>query len=964
MSASPLRGKGIWAWRRAGDELGRAIGIAQQTSATHILYKVGQGETYYDDSASAARRITGAGLVPFAWTWLTLDDPEREAQVVLQAFRDGYQGFVFDMEAPCSRKFEAARKLVRALQRADVNPEALFLCSFPNISAHTDLPYTEMLEICRGGLMPMAYGSFFAPGNPTPWEVQARRVIDEWTYGHYEDWCLKWGFRPPLYPVLGPYHDEYGSAPMSPEEFRVWLDRVAANGPTFVSFYTARAIPDALVPLIRDFAPAEGPVEMPIPASVWIAPLEGAVLYAAPDFAASRVRALIYRATAEGAGGVPALMLLAVLLSLAASRPRLTAGLYPFLYAAPLGLIATVYREIPKWGARHASLFAPASFLALAVSWGSVGNIRPRGLRALSAIALTLATLVVGTFLWQADRNLLTNPAYAREDWRAAARYVQENRAPGDIVIISTGSIFPTWLYYAGDEGMLPMPNDPLLDVTHVLTYTEVARQLNAALSSCSPAPCDPSSATCSLRPAPCSVWLVAWLDGVTDPTRLVETMLEDVAREEPVPYFRKLRVRRFLLDRPPDFPLEPPTTDRPDAELLPGIRLWGYTLPEGPHPADQPLSLRAWWVTDDPNRHAGLLYMASFRLRDALGTEWGQDDRIVTDGDYRPERWTPGIPVWGRFFLHLPAGIPPGVYTPTLTLFTKEAAGSIALRPVTITRPASPPEMPGEFTPARAAGGSAPLILMGVHLFRAEGSPCRSINGELFWEVRESLREECRVAVSVGEHREENSLAPASSQALLRPGDRIRSYFQLTFPCRALDLQADLEVRLLRADGTETGGVWYGPPVTVRTERVFAEPTVPYEPVGADFGPGFATLLGYRVDPSPVRAGEPFTVTLIWRAGFTDDVPRSVFVHIAPPDAPAPLAAQHDGWPAGGARPTHTWVWGEIITDPHPLPGLPAGRYQIRVGLYGPDGERMPVALGPESPPDRALSFPLEVLK
>ncbi len=300
MSTSPLRGKGIWAWRRAGDELGQAILLAQQTGGTHILYKVAQAETYYEDSAPAARRITEAGLTPFAWTWLTLDDPEREAQVVVRAFQDGYQGFVFDMEAPCSRKFEAARRLVRALKSAPVNPEALYLCSFPNISAHTDLPYTEMLEICKGGLMPMSYGSFFAPGDPAPWDVQARRVIDEWTYGDYETWCLKWGFRPPLYPILGPYHDEYGSAPTSPEEFQVWLNRLAAYGPTFVSFYTARAIPDALVPLIRDFAPAEGPVEMPIPASVWMAPLEGAVLYAAPDFSAQQTRALIYRSAAEG----------------------------------------------------------------------------------------------------------------------------------------------------------------------------------------------------------------------------------------------------------------------------------------------------------------------------------------------------------------------------------------------------------------------------------------------------------------------------------------------------------------------------------------------------------------------------------------------------------------------------------------------------------------------------------------
>jgi uncharacterized membrane protein len=657
---------------------------------------------------------------------------------------------------------------------------------------------------------------------------------------------------------------------------------------------------------------------------------------------------------AEAAETTAGLMLLAVLLALAVSRPRWVAGLYPFLYAAPLPLIAWLYREIPKWSARHASLFAPATFLALAVAWGSLENARHRGLRAFVALFLTVATLLVGRFLWAADRNLLINPAYARQDWRGAARYVQEHRTPGDVVIISTGSVFPTWLYYAGDEGMLPMPNDPLLDVTHVLTHTGVAQTLNAALASCDPATHDP-------KPAPCGVWLVTWLDGVTDPTRLVETLLQDVAREEPVPPFRGLRVRRFLLDGPPDFPLEPPTTERPDAELLPGIRLWGYSLPEGPHPADRPLELRVWWTTDDPKPHEGLLYMASFRLRDGLGIEWGQDDRIVTDGDYRPERWPPGTPILGRFFLHLPEGIPPGVYTPTLTLFTMEAAKSIALQPISVTFPSSPAEMPGEFTPVRSVGASAPLALLGVHLFQSETAPCRRITGELFWEVIDPLREEYRVVVSADGYREENPLAPADSQALLRPGDRIRSYFQLTFPCRALDLEADLEVRLVRADGSEIGGVWVGPPVAVRTERVFAEPTVPYEPVRAEFGPGFATLVGYRLDPPQVRAGEPFTVTLIWRAGLTDDTPRSVFVHIAPPDAPAPLVAQHDGWPAGGARPTHTWVQGEIINDPHPLPGLPAGKYQIRVGLYVGQ-ERLPVTFGPEALPDRALSLPLEV--
>ncbi|RME34057.1 MAG: phospholipid carrier-dependent glycosyltransferase, partial [Thermoflexia bacterium] len=147
------------------------------------------------------------------------------------------------------------------------------------------------------------------------------------------------------------------------------------------------------------------------------------------------------------------LVLLAAVLALGISRPRLVAGLYPFLYAAPLFLIAHVYRETPKWGARHATFFAPATFLALAVAWGSLENVRRRGLRAPVALFLTVATLLSVRFLWEADRNLLADPAYAREDWRGAARYVQEHRAPNDVVLISTGSAFPTWLYYAGGEG-------------------------------------------------------------------------------------------------------------------------------------------------------------------------------------------------------------------------------------------------------------------------------------------------------------------------------------------------------------------------------------------------------------------------------------------------------------------------------------------------------------------------------
>ncbi len=57
-------------------------------------------------------------------------------------------------------------------------------------------------------------------------------------------------------------------------------------------------------------------------------------------------------------------MLLTSFLALAVSRPHLVAGLYPVLYVLPLGLIALVFRQIPKWGPRHATLFAPGPLLA------------------------------------------------------------------------------------------------------------------------------------------------------------------------------------------------------------------------------------------------------------------------------------------------------------------------------------------------------------------------------------------------------------------------------------------------------------------------------------------------------------------------------------------------------------------------------------------------------------------------
>lgn len=247
-----LHGKGLWIYREG--ELDLALQIAPQIGATHILCKVGQGSAYYSGVRSMAQQVAAAGLTPIGWMWLLLDDPQAEAQVAVRAFQDGFRGFVFDTEAEqCRKRFDQAVRLGDYIQVAGLDLEKIYNCSFPNISHHRDLPYDQMNEYCRGGLMPMSYGSFFASDDSRPPEQQARIVIDEWTYGHYNYWSQRWGYSPPLYPILGPYRDEYGQARMGPAEFQIWLDRLAKYHPSFVSIFRAGVINPALFPLIRGF---------------------------------------------------------------------------------------------------------------------------------------------------------------------------------------------------------------------------------------------------------------------------------------------------------------------------------------------------------------------------------------------------------------------------------------------------------------------------------------------------------------------------------------------------------------------------------------------------------------------------------------------------------------------------------------------------------------------------------------
>jgi hypothetical protein len=98
--------------------------------------------------------------------------------------------------------------------------------------------------------------------------------------------------------------------------------------------------------------------------------------------------------------------------------------------------------------------------------------------------------------------------------------------------------------------------------------------------------------------------------------------------------------------------------------------------------------------------------------------------------------------------------------------------------------------------------------------------------------------------------------------------------------------------------------------------------------------------LLGYHLPKTAWRAGDTIPVRLYWLAQRTPDDNYKVFLHLLrTPDGER--VAQVDEQPILGFGPMTRWDPGELVVDEHHLfvdSSVPAGTYQIVVGLYRPD--------------------------
>lgn len=123
--------------------------------------------------------------------------------------------------------------------------------------------------------------------------------------------------------------------------------------------------------------------------------------------------------------------------------------------------------------------------------------------------------------------------------------------------------------------------------------------------------------------------------------------------------------------------------------------------------------------------------------------------------------------------------------------------------------------------------------------------------------------------------------------------------------------------------------------------------------------------LLGFDLESTPQRGREPVRLALYWRARAVPTVAYTVFTHLI--DATGAVVAGWDNPPCRHTCPTTTWRIREVLRDEYtiPLPStLPAGRYQLTVGMYDPStGARLLArAAAGGAPQDEILLGEIEV--
>jgi len=407
----------------------------------------------------------------------------------------------------------------------------------------------------------------------------------------------------------------------------------------------------------------------------------------------------------------------------------------------------------------------------------------------------------------------------------------------------------------------------------------------------------------------------------------------------------------------------QPPAIEssaKPLATYSDEVALWSIDVP-ATAPRGRPLRVGLHWqVLKSVNAARGF----AVHLVDMQGTLWAQADEL----GYIPPEWQPGDNVWQWLDVELPDTIPPGSYQVQVILDDAAAKPLPVRNAQGVLSGVYVSGGPVKLTPDKrlvepASSGApvlGPLRVRSWQPVDVERRPGESVLVDVTWQAAApataplSAELELRAPDGHAVLHWTFPLAMEYPASLWQIGEVVRQRYLLPL---APDAPAGEYSVTLGVSG-QAGSVVLGKVRVAGVARLMVPPPM-QRPLPSPIGlGGKAELLGYDVQ-SPVKASEPFELTLYWRALDQMDTSYAVFVHIL--DERGEIVAQRDVAPADGSRPTTGWLSGEVVADRHLFPAgkLAPGRYRIAVGMYHPatlQRLEMRTATGERVPDDRFI--------
>lgn len=411
--------------------------------------------------------------------------------------------------------------------------------------------------------------------------------------------------------------------------------------------------------------------------------------------------------------------------SQAALPEWLRAGLIAAWLAVPVAAQWALSLLKPAYRPKFFLVCAPA--FALLVARGALWPVqrRPRGLGKVWAQAwLLLAVVALASTGAQALQNYYFDPAYARDDYRAIARYVEAFGGPDDAVLINAPSQVETFtLYYKGASPVYPLPRQRPLD--KAATEGDL-RQMIAGRE---------------------RVFAIFWATDESDPERFIESWMDSHAFKASDDWFGNVRFVVYAVPTKPMAQIAHPL----DARLGQSIRLRGYSLLGEDVPSGGIVQITLFWEALDAVSER---YKVFVHLLDAGGHVVGQRDAEPVGGAAMTTTWKPGDQIADNYGVPVPPGTPPGEYRLEIgmyrmtdgarlpiTLAGADIGDHLLLDPIRVSRAPRQPPLSAIPVQKRLSARFGPLELGGVdvHKLGFEGQrvdlrPGDVVHLTLFW--------------------------------------------------------------------------------------------------------------------------------------------------------------------------------------------------------------------------------------